>query len=443
MTEVLPRPDADAGVDADVRETVAVLRPELERRLGGVHDAGQLTATQYRELVEQAIVTALVGYGRQLVRAGRGVLPESTLARVRQTLLDTFTGSAGLQRLLDDEGIETININGHDNVWVQRRDGTKVRVGPVAASEAELQALIREEGVAAGRRGSHYRRFDAAEPELSVQLAGGGRLHALMDVTDRTSVSIRLFPARSDTLDELVTFKYTLTPTMARFLRALVEARRNIVVSGGPAVGKTTLLTALIDAIPPQRRIIVVEDTRELLVDGDRHPDLVRIQTRQANSEGAGEWDMSRALRASLRMTPDVVVVGEARGAEVVWMFKAMSMGVDGSMCTIHASSSGQALLKLVTYAMEPPARYPREAAVAAMASAVHFVVHLEPSGGRRVVSSIREVLGSDGDQIVSNEIYRPGPDKRALPYSQLSADTLDRLAAVGFDPALPDADRW
>jgi pilus assembly protein CpaF len=443
VTEVLP--PAELGpADADLREAVAALRPAVTRRLEQVPDAGQLSQPRYRQVVEQAVDEALVGYGRQLVRAARGVLPDATRTRVRQALLDVFVGSGGLQRLLEDQDVETININGHDNVWVQRRDGTRVRVGPVAGSEDELLGVIRELGVAAGRRGGQYRRFDAGEPELSVQLAGGGRLHALMDVTDHVSVSIRLFPARIDTLDDLVTIKRTLTPIQAQFLHALVLARRNVVVSGGPATGKTTLLCALIDATPPTRRIIVVEDTQELRVDRDRHPDLVRVQTRQANSEGAGEWDMHRALRASLRMTPDVVVVGEARGSEVVLMFKAMSMGVDGSMCTVHASSSAQALLKLVTYAMEPPARYPREAAVAAMASAVHFVVHLEQArDGRRVVSSIREVLGSDGDQIISNEVYRPGPDTLALPYTQPGADTVQRLAGVGFDARWLDTDRW
>lgn len=439
MTEVLN--DFDTNLDAD--EAVAALRDVLAARLAHVPDAGQLSMQQYREVVDREIGDALTGYTRQLVRAGRGVLTAATTDRVRQSLLDIFTGSAGLQRLIDDPNIETINVNGHDNVWVLRRDGTKMRVGPVAASETELQNLVREEGVAASRRGGHERRFDRAEPELSVQLANGGRMHALMDVTEQTCISIRLFPPHTDTLTDLMA-KGELTAPMVSFLYALVQARRNIVVVGGPAAGKTTLLNALADAIPAHRRIIVVEDTRELRIDKQRHPDLVRIQTRLANTEAAGEFDMSRALRSTLRMSPDVVIVGEVRGAEVVWMAKAMSIGIDGSMCTLHASDSAQALLRLVAYALEPPERYPREAAVALLANSVHFIVHIDfTSDGTRVVSSIREITGSDGDQIISNEIFRPGPDKRAVPYSQLSGDGLNRLAAVGFDVNLLDRDGW
>ncbi|BCB74492.1 ATPase, T2SS/T4P/T4SS family [Phytohabitans flavus] len=190
--------------------------------------------------------------------------------------------------------------------------------------------------------------------------------------------------------------------------------------------------------------MILIEDTSELRFDRADHPDMVAIQTRMANTEGAGEFDMSRALRSSLRMSPDVVIVGEVRGAEVVWMAKAMSIGIDGSMCTVHASDSAQALLRLVAYAMEPPARYDRGAAVALLASAVHFVVHLDfTAEGVRVVSSVREVAGTDGDQIISNEVYRPGPDKRAVPATPLRAETLETLATVGFNPAQFEWDRW
>jgi Flp pilus assembly CpaF family ATPase len=138
------------------------------------------------------------------------------------------------------------------------------------------------------------------------------------------------------------------------------------------------------------------------------------------------------------------VIVGEVRGSEVVTMAKAMSIGIDGSLATIHASSSRQALLRLVAYAMEPPARYPREAAIALIGQAVHSVVHLDrAAGGVRVVASVREVLGDDGDQIVSNEVLAPGPDGRAVPATRLRDDTLDLLAAAGLEPAVLDDPRW
>jgi Flp pilus assembly CpaF family ATPase len=416
---------------------VVALRAVIDRRLAGAAEAGREVT------VARAITDALDAYARQALRAGREPLGQDAEAWVRRRLLDAYTGAAGLQALLDDPTVETININGCDNVWVQRRDGTKTQVAPVASSDAELEALLREQGAAAARRGGQERRFDRAEPELSVRLANGARLHALMDVTDRVGASIRLFPPHQDRLADLVG-KGELTRGLAALFEAMVRARRNIVVSGGPAAGKTTLLGALGCAIPAQRRVILIEDTSELRFERRDHPDMVAIQTRTANTEGAGEFDMSRALRSSLRMSPDVVIVGEVRGAEVVWMAKAMSIGIDGSMCTVHASDSAQALLRLVAYAMEPPASYPRGAAVALLASAVHVVVHLDfTPDGVRVVSSVREVAGADGDQILSNEVYRPGPDRRAVPAGPLRVQTADRLAAVGFDPAVLHQDRW
>jgi len=393
--------------------------------------------------VNTVIQQELDAYARQTIRAGGQPLDPAAEARVRQALHDTFTGAGGLEALLNDPTIETININGHDTVFVLRRDGTKDQVGPVAASDAELEAMFRDMAAAAARRGGHERRFDRAEPELSLQLPNGARLHALMDVSDRVSASIRLFPSQPESLDELVR-RGELTPGMAGLFEAMVNARLNIVVSGGPGTGKTTLLGALGGAIPRQRRVMTVEDTFELRFDRAEHPDMVRIQTRLANTEGVGEFDMSRGVRASQRMTPEVVIVGEVRGAEVVWMAKAMSMGIDGSMCTVHASDSAQALLRMIAYAMEPPAAYTRDAAVALLASAVHVVVHLDfARDGTRVVSSVREVAGTDGKEILSNEVYAPGPDKRAVPATGLRTGTVDRLAAVGFDPAALYQDRW
>ena len=431
---VLPGIDAHAAFER-LRESVSA---QLKATSGGA-----LAPQTQADDVDAVIQQELDAYARRELRAGRTPLDPDAEARIRRRLHDAFTGAGGLEALLNDPTTETINIDGHDKVFVLRRNGIKEQVGPIAGSNVELELMFREMAAAAARRGGHERRFDRAEPELSLQLPNGARMHALMDVTDRICASIRLFPPQEETLDELVR-RGEMTRAMAALFDAMVKARRNIIVSGGPAAGKTTLLGALGTAIPWQRRVIVIEDTSELRFDRAQHPDMVRIQTRLANTEGVGEFDMSRALRASLRMSPDVVIVGEVRGAEVVWMAKAMSIGIDGSMCTVHSSDSAQTLLRMIAYAMEPPAAYSRDAAVALLASAVHFVIHLDATGdGTRVVSSVREVAGSDGEQIISNEVYAPGRDKRAVPATQLRADTLDRLAAVGFNPAVLDQDRW
>jgi Flp pilus assembly CpaF family ATPase len=389
-------------------------------------------------LVDVLVVQALDGQARQALRGGWKPLTPEADQHVARAVRNTFLGLGGLQPLLDDPDNETININGCDNVWVHRRDGTRIQVGPVADSDEELIELLR----AAGARGAHERRFDIGEPELSMQLPGGQRLFALQAVTDRVCASIRLHPLTRVSLDDQMR-RGQMTPGLRDLLTAIVRARFNLVVSGGPAAGKTTLLRTLIQAIPRLERIITVEDSYELALDKRDHPNSFAMQSREANIEGAGQYDLARAVRASLRMTPDRVIVGEVRGAEVVQMAKAMSVGIDGSMATVHASSSRQALLRMVTYAMEPPALYPRQAATALIADAVDFVLHLDRArDGVRVVSSLREITDTDGEQIISNEVYRPGPDKRALPATQLCTDTIDRLVEVGFDPANLNDDR-
>lgn len=416
---------------------VEALRVVVAAGLAEAAAGGQPTGAAREAVVDRLVTEALDAHARQALREARPPLDTGAEARVRRALRDAFLGLGGLQPLLEDPCIETININGCDNVWVRYRDGTRARVAPVAGSDAELIALLRDLGAG----GAHERRFDHGEPELSMQLPGGERLFALMDVTDRVAVSIRLHPLKRISLADLVG-KGEMTPGMASLFTAMVRARRNVVVSGGPAAGKTTLLRALAHAIPRHERIFTVEDAFELSLSHQDHPDLLAMQTREPNTEGAGGYDMNRLLRSSLRMTPDRVIVGEVRGAEVVQMAKAMSIGIDGSMATVHASSSRQALDRLVTYAMEPPASYPRDAATALIAGAVHFVIHLDlATDGTRVVSSVREVVDTDGDQILSNEVYAPGADRRGRPATQ--PRSLGQLIAAGFDPALLDAARW
>jgi Flp pilus assembly CpaF family ATPase len=369
--------------------------------------------------------------------------------------VNAFGALGGLQPLLDDESIETININGCDRVFVQYRDGSRARVGPVADSDEDLVAML--QALAAGRPGAggqegngrarHERRFDHGSPQLQLSLPGGARLHALMDVTDRPSVSIRRHLTSDISVADLV-HAGALSDGLGQLLPAMVRARRNIVISGGPATGKTTLLRALAGAIPPDERILTVEDVYELDLPVADHPDLVAQQVREPNLEGAGGFGMAQLLRASLRMTPDRVIVGEVRGPEVVQMAKAMSIGIDGSMATVHASSSAQALARLVAYAMEPGAGYSHPAATALIGGAVHVVVHLAfGPDGRRVVASVREVLGDPGGGgeggfgvIATNEIYAPGPAGRAVPATLPRC--LDQLEQAGFDPGWIEHDR-
>jgi pilus assembly protein CpaF len=431
-----------AGVNGHDLEAAAELelRGVLSRRLAaGI--AAPVDRDDAASVVEDMIQAALDDHTRRALAAGRPPLTPQAEARVAQALREAFLGLGPLEPLIKDPRNETVNINGCDNVWVHRVDGTREQVAPIADSDEDLIEFLRNLGA---RVGAHERRFDRGEPELSMQLPGGARLNALMDVTDRVVVSIRLHPLTRVSLADLEQ-KGEMTCGLRCLLTAAVRARHNIVVSGGPAVGKTTLLRALLHVVPPMERLITIEDAYELALPRDEHPNSYAMQSREPNVEGVGGYDMARSVRSSLRMTPERVVVGEARdGAAVVQMARAMSIGIDGSMCTVHASSSRQALTRLVTYAMEPPASFSRDAAIALIAGAVHLVVHLDIStDGKRVISSVREVVDSDADQIATNEVYRPGPDRRAVPATALRTETLDRLVAAGLDPAVLDRRGW
>ena len=231
----------------------------------------------------------------------------------------------------------------------------------------------------------------------------------------------------------------TLDLALRDFVRAAMLARKSCIICGGTGAGKTTLLRAMAADIPPSERLVTIEDSLELGLDRfpDLHPDVVALEAREPNLEGEGGVSLAELVRWALRMSPDRVIVGEARGEEVLALLNAMSQGTDGSMATLHASSSRGAFSKLATYAVQAPERLPLEATNLLVANAVHFVIYLAQDGDRRFVSSVREVVDAEGPMVVSNEIFRPGPDGRAVPGAPLRNETLDQLAAVGFDPGL------
>ncbi|MBU8857780.1 MULTISPECIES: ATPase, T2SS/T4P/T4SS family [unclassified Micromonospora] len=421
-------------------DLVAVLRARVSDRLAG-HGA-QLPDAQRRAVIAGYIAEELLAYAGEIITAGRTPLSRHVEAALARAVRDSFLGLGGLQPLLDDERVEDIFANGCDNVWIRTTDGQVSRVPPVAATDDELVDLVR---TAAARSGQEERRFDRGSPGLSLRLPGGQRLFAVMAVSKRPSVSIRRNVLRQVTLDDLVA-RGELTPGLRDLIQAMVRARKNLVICGGTGAGKTTLLRAAAAAISPSERIVTVEDAFELGLDEDTdaHPNTTALQQREPNLEGAGGIDMATMVTWGLRMRPDRVIVGESRGAEAVPMLLAMSQGNDGSMCTVHASSSKQALTRLAMYVMQAPEKLGFDAANVLIGQAVDFVLHLDvATDGTRVLSSVRQVLETDGTQVPSNEIYRPGPDRRAVPGAPLRADTLDDLIAAGLHPDALTRERW
>ncbi|MGH3719414.1 MAG: CpaF family protein [Pseudonocardiaceae bacterium] len=433
-------PDTAAALARLRRRLRDVLSTELPKRVEAQRP-GMAVGREEREALAWVILDeAVAAYSEEELMANRMLVAKDAEQRVIIDVINEVFGMAGLQPLLDDPSVETINVNRFDRVFVQYRDGRRAQVPAIAGSNDELTDLVR---MLAARAGAEERRFDRGAPAVNLQLPGGERLFAVMALTSGgvTALSIRRHGYRTVTLEQLRALG-TLDPGLEQFLRSLVRSRKNILITGGTGSGKTTLLRALASEMDPMERIVTIEDAFELGLDLDPglHADVTALQAREPNIEGEGGITQAELVRWALRMSPDRVIVGEIRGPEVIPMCNAMSQGNDGSMATLHASSSRIAFTRLASYAAQGVERLPVEATNLLVASAVHFVVHLAfTTGGRtRVVSSIREVVGADGAHVISNEVYRPGPDRRALPVpGALRTDALDDLIEGGLDPGV------
>ena len=422
-------------------EVVAQVRSEvlarLEEHRHAQRDQGHSAAPIEEEaLGRQLISDALEGVASESLAAGRDILSVSEEDEIARSVFDALFRLHRLQRLLDDPTVENVNANGCDNVFVRYSDGRRERVDPIADSDDELIDLLR---MAAARLGIGERRFDLGSPRLSLPLPDGSRLFGVMAVTARPSLSIRRHRYLKITPDDLIGMG-TLDIVLREFVGAAMRARKSCVICGGTAAGKTTLLRAMAADIPAWERLITIEDSLELGLDRypDLHPDVVALEAREPNIEGEGGVSLAELVRWALRMSPDRVIVGEARGEEVLALLNAMSQGTDGSMTTLHASSSRGAFSKLATYAIQAPERLPLEATNLLVANAVDFVIFLtQDADGHRFVSSVREVVDAEGPMVVSNEVFRPGPDRRAVPGVQFRGETLEQLDAAGFDPSL------
>ena len=323
-------------------------------------------------------------------------------------------------------------------VFLSYADGREVLAEPVAETDEELVELVQ---VLAAYSGLSSRPFDTATPQLDLRLPDGARLSAVMDVTQRPAVSIRRARMGKVFLADLVG-NGTLLPEAAAFLAAATAARKNIMIAGATNAGKTTLLRAIVNQVPPGERLITVERALELGIDHvpELHPNVVALEERLPNSEGQGAISMADLVRRSLRMNPSRVIVGEVLGDEIVTMLNAMSQGNDGSLSTIHANSSVEVFNRIATYAIQAAERLPVDATHMLIAGAIDFVVFIEKRndymhGGRlrRYVSSIREVTGIDG-RVLSSEVFTPGQDGQAVQHAPLSCT--DDLLMHGYAPA-------
>jgi pilus assembly protein CpaF len=429
----------DQSLVRSLREEVAEVLAR-QRREDTANGLPQMSAEDERQFARAVVGRVLEAHARGELAAGRTPPSAADEQELADGIHAALFGVGRLQPLLDDPMVENVDINGCDRVFIGFADGREERGEPVAETDDELVELIQ---TLAAYSGLASRPFDSANPQLDLRLPAGSRLSALMGVCARPSVSIRRARLARVRLEMMVEYG-TVTPELASFLSAAVSARKNIMIAGATNAGKTTLLRALANEIPPIERLITVERALELGLGEfeDLHPNVLAMEERLPNSEGQGAIVMAELVRRSLRMNPSRVIVGEVLGDEIVTMLNAMSQGNDGSLSTIHANSSLEVFNRICTYAIQSAERLPADATMMLIAGAIDFVVFVErrnefATGGdlRRIVTSVREVNGVDG-RVLSSEIFAAGLDGVAVPAAPISC--LPELQAVGYRAGAP-----
>lgn len=423
------------AVDSALGQVRAAVAAELSdrRRITQIEAGSPLAEEDEKRLAESLVWNELDLIARQRATSGETAFDASTEEVILERVLAELFGLGAVEYLLDDETIEDIFINGCDNVIVSRSSGVRERVGRIAETD---EALIELLNTWAARLGRTERRFDTANPRLDLKLPGGFRLHAIMEVSPRPMVTIRCPRHSLVTLGDLVGLG-SMEQHLAELLATAVRARCNIIVAGGTGAGKTTLLRALIHEIPPEERLVTIEDTSELNLGmfPEAHPNVAELETRDANVEGIGEITMAQLTKECLRMSPDRVLVGEVRGAEALAMLKAMSQGNDGSMCTLHADSCRGVASRVRGYCAEAANQLPMAVIDGFYRTAVDIVVHLHKTPDRRrVVSSVVQVTDEGTEGIKYNDLYVRDGNGRAQFTSLPSGGLVDRLVAAGLD---------
>ena len=318
--------------------------------------------------------------------------------RLVDEITDDVLGHGPLERLLADESITEVMVNGPYDVWIERNG--RLHKSPVRfTDESHLRRIINKIVAQVGRR------IDESSPMVDARLQDGSRVNATVPPLSLSGPLLTIRKFRHDRFDMagLIGIR-TVTSETAELLHACIEARLNVLISGGTGAGKTTLLNALSASIPDSERIITIEDAAELQLH-QRH--VLRLESRPPNIEGEGAVTIRDLVRNSLRMRPDRIVVGEVRGAEALDMLQAMNTGHDGSLSTVHANSTRDALARIETMVLMAGFDLPLRAIRQQVTSALDLLIHLERlhDGTRRIVA-ITEVQRMEGDVITLQDLF-------------------------------------
>ena len=314
-------------------------------------------------------------------------------------LVDDMLGLGPIEPLLDDDSITDIMINGPDKVFVERR-------GTVVLSNVRFRDVQHLSNIAQRIAARVGRRIDESVPLADARLQDGSRVNIVFPplALDGPYISIRKFARRRIDFPALIRYG-SMTPQLARILELAAKSRLNVIISGGTGSGKTTLLNAMSRMIDPSERVVTVEDAAELQL---QQPHVVRLETRPPNLEGKGEITQRDLVRNALRMRPDRIILGECRGAEAFDMLQAMNTGHDGSMSTVHANSTRDALTRIENMVMMGNLGLPAKAIRTQILGAIDMIVQVERQrdGVRRVVQ-VTEVAGMEGDVFTLNDIFQ------------------------------------
>jgi len=355
---------------------------------------------------------------------GQGIyLPLKERIWLRGSLYDSFRRLDILQELVDDKTVSEIMVNGAGKIFIERN-------GKTQAWERRFEKPEQLEDIIQQIVGRVNRVVNVSSPIVDARLEDGSRVHIVLPPVSLNGpvVTIRKFP-EPITMEKLIRFG-AVTEEAAGFLKELVGAGYNIFISGGTNSGKTTFLNALSSFIPPQERVITIEDSAELQI--NQVPNLVRLETRNANTEGEGEITMSQLIRASLRMNPTRIIVGEVRGRETLDMLQAMNTGHDGSLSTGHGNSARDMLSRLETMVLMA-AELPLPAIRSQIASALDIMVHLgRLRDGSRKVLSIAEIGGCTDGEVEMESLYEYDRKTGRLEAKGLLKNR-EKLGAAGY----------
>jgi pilus assembly protein CpaF len=362
---------------------------ELIEALGRQLFNTEIDPQALRVRVQQEVSSRLAGE--------QGISREDRELIVKE-LTDDILGHGPLERLLEDDTVTEIMVNGPHDIWVERAG--RLHKTPIRfTDDSHLRRIISKMVAEVGRR------IDESSPMVDARLPDGSRINATIPPLSLSGplLTIRKFAAKRLDMDALIKAG-ALTPETVDLMQRCVQARLNILISGGTGSGKTTMLNALSASIPDNERIITIEDAAELQL-AQRH--VLRLESRPKNIEGEGEVGIRELVRNSLRMRPDRIVVGEVRGAEALDMLQAMNTGHDGSLSTLHANSPRDALARLETMVMMTGYDLPLRAIREQITSAIDLMIQVERMhDGTRKVTAITEVQRMESDVITLQDLY-------------------------------------